>query len=133
MLALIALLAIIGAIFGAGVLEHHAHRAQRWARTGDKQPVPGRSRGAGTGRRRASLPATPIISDAEEFRRNAHLHLRPDPHTRARTRATKSWMEEPGAMEAAGLVDRAEPPSAEGHPRSSSEATDAPNSGAGTT
>ena len=62
---------------------------------------------------------TPVISDAEIFRREAHgrlqrifgkprsvKHRQPgDPHPEP----ARSWMEEPGAMEAAGLVDAPNP------------------------
>ena len=51
---------------------------------------------------------TPIISDAEEFRRDADRQLA-DLHRPSGAKPSRSWMEEPGAMEAAGLVDRSEP------------------------
>ena len=47
--------------------------------------------------------STVVVSDAEEFRRNADRELtRMLKHPAVKAR---SWMEEPGAMEAAGLVD----------------------------
>jgi hypothetical protein len=55
--------------------------------------------------------ATVVVSDAEEFRRNADRELTrmlKRPEVKAR-----SWMDEPGAMEAAGLSD-APAPSTEG-------------------
>ena len=51
--------------------------------------------------------ATVVVSDAEQFRRNADRELTrmlKRPEVKAR-----SWMEEPGAMEAAGLADAPDP------------------------
>jgi hypothetical protein len=58
--------------------------------------------------------ATVVVSDAEEFRRNADRELTrmlKRPEVKAR-----SWMEEPGAMEAAGLVDALDPSTEAGVP-----------------
>jgi hypothetical protein len=58
--------------------------------------------------------ATVVVSDAEQFRRNADRELTrrlKRPEVKAR-----SWMEEPGAMEAAGLVDAPDPSTEAGVP-----------------
>jgi hypothetical protein len=58
--------------------------------------------------------ATTVVSDAEQFRRNADREL-----TRMLRRpevTARSWMEEPGAMEAAGLVDAPDPSTEAGVP-----------------
>jgi hypothetical protein len=58
--------------------------------------------------------ATVVVSDAEEFRRNADRELTrrvKPPEVKAR-----SWMDEPGAMEAAGLVDAPDPSTEAGVP-----------------
>lgn len=57
------------------------------------------------------LPA-PVISDRELFLRDADRMLA-DLHSRPHQPPPKSWMEEPGAMEAAGLVDWDDPLSEE--------------------
>jgi hypothetical protein len=47
---------------------------------------------------------TPVISDREMFLRDADRRLAEARHGAHRASST-SWMEEPGAMESAGLVD----------------------------
>jgi hypothetical protein len=47
---------------------------------------------------------TPLISEDEEFRRDAGRRLAELERDRA-PRPAHSWMDDPGAMEAAGLVD----------------------------
>ncbi|MBJ7610498.1 MAG: hypothetical protein JF887_13875 [Candidatus Dormibacteraeota bacterium] len=51
---------------------------------------------------------TPIISEREELLRDSDRKLAEISH-RARAQPATSWMEEPGAMESAGLVDRPAP------------------------
>ena len=66
---------------------------------------------------------SPVISEDEEFRRDAHDKLAARPR-HPRTQHT-SWMDEPGALERAGLVDAPAtgtdepptPPAAEGRGR----------------
>ncbi len=52
---------------------------------------------------------TPVISDAEIFRREAHGRLKRLFGKSRSAKHARSWMEEPGAMEAAGLVDAPTP------------------------
>jgi hypothetical protein len=62
----------------------------------------------GPGEEEPTFLPTPVISEAEEFRRNAGQEL-----SRMRRNSSKapsrSWMEEPGALERAGLVDAPAP------------------------
>src|SRR5450432_1530798 len=69
---------------------------------GTNRPYPDGMGPTGPGADDAPYLPTLIVSDAEEFRRNADRKL-----TRMRRPQVKgrSWMDEPGAMEAAGLVD----------------------------
>ncbi|HEX4754151.1 MAG TPA: hypothetical protein VH661_00165, partial [Candidatus Dormibacteraeota bacterium] len=66
----------------------------------------------GAGEDAPSFLPTPVISEDEEFRRDAHLHLAKQ-HDRSRSAPARSWMDEPGAMEGAGLVDAPELPSSD--------------------
>jgi hypothetical protein len=50
---------------------------------------------------------TPVISEAEEFRRDAHRYLADNAHPHPHP---TSWMEAPGAVKRAGLVDAPEDP-----------------------
>jgi hypothetical protein len=77
---------------------------------GTNRPYPEGLGPTGPGADEAPYLPTFIISEAEEFRRSADRRLTRlfrQPRVRAR-----SWMDEPGALEAAGLVD-APPPSPE--------------------
>ncbi len=69
---------------------------------GTNRPYPEGVGPTGAGADEAPYLPTFIVSDAEEFRRNADRELMRmrKPEVKAR-----SWMDEPGAMEAAGLVD----------------------------
>jgi hypothetical protein len=69
---------------------------------GTNRPYPEGLGPTGPGADDAPYLPTLIVSDAEEFRRNAGRKLTRmlRPQVKAR-----SWMDEPGAMEAAGLVD----------------------------
>jgi hypothetical protein len=88
---------------------------------GTNNPYPDGVGLLGPGEDAPSFLPTPIISEAEEFRRDAHLHLAKQ-HTRAQSAPASSWMDEPGAMEAAGLVDAPKLPG-------SAPATEATNDG----
>jgi hypothetical protein len=77
---------------------------------GTNRPYPDGLGPTGPGADEVPYLPTFIVSDAEEFRRSAGRRLTRlfrQPRVRAR-----SWMDEPGALEAAGLVD-APPPSSE--------------------
>lgn len=77
---------------------------------GTNRPYPEGLGPTGPGGDEAPYLPTFIVSEAEEFRRSADRRLTRmfrQPRVRAR-----SWMDEPGALEAAGLVD-APPPSPE--------------------
>ena len=77
---------------------------------GTNRPYPEGIGPTGPGADEAPYLPTFIVSEAEEFRRSADRRLTRlfrQPRVRAR-----SWMDEPGALEAAGLVD-APPPSPE--------------------
>jgi hypothetical protein len=77
---------------------------------GTNRPYPEGVGPTGAGADEAPYLPTFIVSEAEEFRRSADRRLTRlfrQPRDRAR-----SWMDEPGAFEAAGLVD-APPPSSE--------------------
>lgn len=77
---------------------------------GTNRPYPDGLGPTGPGADEAPYLPTFIVSEAEEFRRSADRRLTRifrQPRVRAR-----SWMDEPGALEAAGLVD-APPPSPE--------------------
>ena len=69
---------------------------------GTNRPYPEGVGPTGPGADEAPYLPTFIVSDAEEFRRNADREL-----TRIlpRQATARSWMDEPGAMEAAGFVD----------------------------
>jgi hypothetical protein len=75
---------------------------------GTNNPYPDGVGVLGPGEDEPTFLPTPIISEAEEFRRDAHRRLA-ELHERSADEPAPSWMEEPGAMDAAGLVDRAEP------------------------
>lgn len=75
---------------------------------GTDNPYPDGIGVLGPGEEAPTFLPTAIISDAEELRRDAHRHLA-ERHGQSGIEPARSWMEEPGAMEAAGLVDRAEP------------------------
>lgn len=77
---------------------------------GTNRPYPEGVGPTGPGADEAPYLPTFTVSDAEEFRRSADRRLTRlfrQPRVRAR-----SWLDEPGALEAAGLVD-APPPSPE--------------------
>jgi hypothetical protein len=77
---------------------------------GTNRPYPEGVGPTGPGADEAPYLPTFIVSEAEEYRRSADRRLTRmfrQPRVRAR-----SWMDEPGALEAAGLVD-APPPSPE--------------------
>lgn len=80
---------------------------------GTNRPYPDGVGPTGAGADEPPYLPTFVISDAEEFRRNADREL-----TRMRKPEVKarSWMDEPGAMEAAGLADGPLPPPPTGVP-----------------
>lgn len=89
--------------------------ANREPAIGTNRPYPDGLGPTGPGGDEAPYLPTFIVSEAETFRRNADRRLTRmfrQPRVRAR-----SWMDEPGALEAAGLVDA---------PPASSEPTIAP-------
>ena len=52
----------------------------------------------------------PVISDREMFLRDADRRLSELQRHSHREAVSESWMDQPGAMESAGLVDEPEPP-----------------------
>jgi hypothetical protein len=72
---------------------------------GTNNPYPDGVGALGPGEDEPPYLPTPVISDAELFRRDAHRRLAERQHARQPRSSARSWMEEPGAMEAAGLVD----------------------------
>jgi len=79
---------------------------------GTNNPYPDGVGVLGPGEDEPAFLPTPIISDAEEFRRDAGRRLA-ELHGPSGNRSARSWMEEAGAMEAAGLVDEPAPSSAD--------------------
>ncbi len=77
---------------------------------GTNRPYPDGLGPTGPGADEAPYLPSFTISEAEEFRRDADRRL--TRLFRQRRVQARSWMDEPGALEAAGLVD-APPPSAE--------------------
>jgi hypothetical protein len=80
---------------------------------GSNRPYPEGFGPSGAGGDESTYLATVIVSDVEEFRRNADREL-----TRMRKPevTARSWMDEPGAMEVAGLSDAPLPPTDAGVP-----------------
>jgi hypothetical protein len=71
---------------------------------GTNNPYPDGVGVLGAGEEEPTFLPTPVISEAEEFRRNADQELSRTRRNASAARA-RSWMEEPGALERAGLVD----------------------------
>lgn len=109
MLALILVLAVVVGVLG--IVFWNVTRAEPNVAPalGTNNPYPDGLGVLGPGEEAPLFLPTPVISDAEEFRRDAHLRLAKQ-HHRARNAPARSWMEQPGAMEAAGLVDAPEHP-----------------------
>jgi hypothetical protein len=112
MVALIVVLAVVVGVLGVAFWNVTRAESNSGPALGTNNPYPDGVGLLGPGEDGPGSLPTPVISDQEIFRREAHLHLKNDQHTRRRARQAKSWMEEPGAMESAGLVDSPEPPSA---------------------
>jgi hypothetical protein len=129
MLALIVVLAVVLGILGIAFWNVTRAEPNSGPALGTNNPYPDGVGLLGPGEDAPTFMPTPIISSAEEFRRDAHLHLTSAQHTRTRTTAARSWMEEPGAMEAAGLVDKPEPPTGERPASGANESSEAPNRG----
>ncbi len=110
MLALIVLLAVVLGVLGIVFWNVTRTKTNVAPALGTNNPYPDGVGVLGAGEDAPAFLPTPIVSEAEEFRRDAHLHLAKQ-NSRARSEAARSWMEEPGAMEAAGLVDAPELPS----------------------
>lgn len=94
------ILVFLVAVFWYGVLRGQPNADPA---IGTNRPYPEGVGPTGVGADEAPYLPTFIVSDAEEFRRNAdreltRMHGKPEVTAR-------SWMDEPGAMEAAGLVD----------------------------
>ncbi len=104
MLALIVLLAVVVGVLGMVFWNVTRAESNVAPALGTNNPYPDGLGILGPGEEAPSFLPTPVISEAEEFRRDAHLHLAKQ-HHRARNAAARSWMDQPGAMEAAGLVD----------------------------
>jgi hypothetical protein len=94
------IVAFLALVFWYGVLrgEQNAYPA-----IGTNRPYPEGVGPTGPGADEAPYLPTFIVSDTEEFRRNADRELT-RMHRNSGVKA-RSWMDEPGAMEAAGLVD----------------------------
>ena len=129
MLALIVVLAVVLGILGMAFWNVTRAEPNAGPALGTNNPYPDGVGLLGPGEDAPTFLPSPIISDAEEFRRDAHLHLTSAQHTRRRTAAASTWMEEPGAMEAAGLVDRPEPPTGESPASGANESSEAPSRG----
>jgi hypothetical protein len=103
----IALIVFLVVVLGVlGIVFWSLTRAERnvGPSLGTNNPYPDGVGVLGPGEDGPSFLPTPIISEAEQFRRDAHLRLANS--AQGRPSPARSWMEEPGAMEAAGLVDR---------------------------
>ena len=109
MIALIILLAVVVGLLGVVFWNVTRAESNVAPALGTNNPYPDGVGTLGPGEEAPSFLPTPIVSEAEEFRRNAHLRLAKQ-HHRARGTSARSWMEQPGAMEAAGLVDAPELP-----------------------
>jgi hypothetical protein len=85
---------------------------------GTNNPYPDGVGVLGPGEEEPTFLPTPVISEAEEFRRNAGRELSRMRRNSAKHRS-RSWMDEPGALERAGLVDAQTPqsPAKEDAPR----------------
>lgn len=94
------IVAFLALLFWYGVLrgEQNADPA-----IGTNRPYPEGVGPTGPGADETPYLPTFIVNDAEEFRRNADRELM-RMHRKSEVKA-RSWMDEPGAMEAAGLVD----------------------------
>jgi hypothetical protein len=112
--ALIVVLAVVIGILGMAFWNVTRAEPNTGPAVGTNNPYPDGVGLLGLGEEAPTFLPSPIISDAEEFRRDAHLHLTNAQLARTRTAPARGWMEEPGAMEAAGLVDQPEPPRGDG-------------------
>ena len=104
---LIIVLVVVLGVMGAAFWNVMRAEPNSGPALGNNNPYPDGVGAFGPGEESPPYMPTPVISEAEQFRREAHLHLTREHH--GRSRAARSWMEEPGAMERAGLVDRDEP------------------------
>lgn len=110
MIALILVLAVVIGLLGVAFWSVTRADSNSGPALGTNNPYPDGVGLLGPGEDGPGSLPTPVISDQELFRREAHLHLKNDQRFRGRPRQARSWMEEPGAMEAAGLVDEPESP-----------------------
>ncbi len=129
MVVLIVVLAVVIGVLGIAFWNVTRAEPNAGPALGPNNPYPDGVGLLGPGEDAPSFLPSPIISNAEEFRRDAHLHLTSAQHSRKRTAAARSWMEEPGAMEAAGLVDGPELPTGERPASVANESRQAPNRG----
>ena len=104
-MTLIVVLAVVVGVMGAAFWTVLRAEPNSGPALGSNNPYPDGVGALGPGEDEPPYLPTPMISDAELFRREAHLHLNQH-HQGVRPRSARSWMEEPGAMERAGLVDR---------------------------
>lgn len=105
MVALIVVLVVV--VGGLGAVFWNVLRAEpnTGPGLGTNNPYPDGVGALGPGEDEPPYLPTPVISDAELFRRDAHRQLAERQHAHQHRSPARSWMEEPGAMEAAGLVD----------------------------
>jgi hypothetical protein len=129
MVALIVVLALVVGVLGIAFWNVTRVEPNAGPALGTNNPYPDSVGLLGPGEEAPTFLPSPIISNAEEFRRDAHLQVTSAQHPRKRMAAARSWMEEPGAMEAAGLVDGPEPPTGERPASGASESREAPNRG----
>jgi len=121
---LIVVLVVVVGVIGAAFLNVLRAEPNSGPALGNNNPYPDGVGAFGPGEEFPPYMPTPVISDAELFRREAHLHL--DRGRHGSKRPARSWMEEPGAKERAGLVDRDEPAGAESaHAANEGETPDA--------
>lgn len=110
MITLIVVLAVVIGGLGAAFRSVVRADSNEAPALGTNNPFPESVGVLGPGEEAPNYLPTPVISEAEQFRRDAHLHLAPKPrvHPHPHPHPT-SWMEIPGAMESAGLVDAPDP------------------------
>ncbi|MHB8717689.1 MAG: hypothetical protein ACYDAC_02190 [Candidatus Dormibacteria bacterium] len=109
MVALIVLLAVVVALFGTLLWTFSRSKPNEAPALGTNNPFPDGVGMLGPGEDEPPYLPSPIISDRELFLRDADRRLR-ELNPQRHPAPSKSWMDEPGAMEAAGLADEDLPP-----------------------
>ena len=107
---LIAILVVVGGVVAIVFWYGLRGDPNRAPALGTNRPAPDGLGPIGAGADEAPYSPTFVISDDEEFRRDAGHKLHDMQRSAHRYVRARSWMEEPGALESAGLVDAATTP-----------------------